>query len=111
MSDSDNVVQGLDEDEGAEAPVMASRSAGVSALIAATFAAAAKFVVPKLLLCGEEAAEFVGVSRSEFYRLDSMGVTPSPVQLGKVKRWSRQSLEQWVAEGCPPRHRSQERRK
>jgi predicted DNA-binding transcriptional regulator AlpA len=58
-----------------------------------------------LLLDATEAAEFVGVSRSSFYRLDLSGVVPSPIRLSKFRRWSRPELRRWVEAGCPPRSR------
>lgn len=58
----------------------------------------------RLLLRAAEAAHFLGLSRSELYRLDASGRLPAPVRLGKVKRWSRPELEKWVERGCPPRH-------
>ena len=56
-----------------------------------------------LLLRSEDAAAYIGVSRSEFYRLDTVGLIPEPVRFGKVKRWSRLELRSWVQKGCPPR--------
>jgi predicted DNA-binding transcriptional regulator AlpA len=59
---------------------------------------------PSLLLGADEAADLVGVSRSEFYRLDTTGQVPSPVRFGKVKRWVRSILKRWADAGCPARH-------
>jgi len=58
-----------------------------------------------LLLGAEAAAAYVGVSRSEFYRLDLTGRVPQAVRFGKLKRWSRLELLRWVEAGCPPRDR------
>ncbi|MCE9635768.1 MAG: helix-turn-helix domain-containing protein [Planctomycetes bacterium] len=58
-----------------------------------------------LLLDATEAADFLGVSRSSFYRLDLSGVVPSPIRLSKFRRWSRPELRRWVEAGCPPRDR------
>ena len=63
---------------------------------------------PPLLLRASEAAAFVGVSRSEFYRLDITGQVPRPVRFGKVKRWGREILRRWAALGFPPRDRFEE---
>jgi predicted DNA-binding transcriptional regulator AlpA len=56
-----------------------------------------------LLLRARDAAAFLGVSRSEFYRMDATGQVPSPVRFGKLKRWSRLELREWVAKRCPAR--------
>ena len=57
-----------------------------------------------LLLTGNEAAALLGVSRSVFYRWDARGDVPSPVRIGKLRRWSRLDLLRWVERRCPPRH-------
>jgi len=56
------------------------------------------------LLTAKQAAELVcGVSRSKFYRMDSEGLTPSPIRFGTSCRWRRRELVEWVALGCPNR--------
>ena len=39
------------------------------------------------------------------YRLVSAGGIPSPVKLGTLVRWSRQSIHQWIVDGCPSAER------
>jgi excisionase family DNA binding protein len=34
------------------------------------------------------------------YRLADGGRMPPPVKLGALVRWSRQSIEEWIANGC-----------
>lgn len=57
-----------------------------------------------LLLKAEAAARFLGFSKSEFYRLNTTGLIPSPIRFGKVMRWPRSVLRRWTEAGCPPRH-------
>ena len=35
------------------------------------------------------------------YRLVDAGRIPPPVKIGGMVRWPRESLEQWIADGCP----------
>jgi predicted DNA-binding transcriptional regulator AlpA len=32
----------------------------------------------------------------------ALGVFPPPVAFGRSKRWHRETLERWFAQGCPP---------
>ena len=64
----------------------------------------AEGAAPPLLLTADEAAAMLGVSRSVFYRWDSRGAVPSPVRIGRMRRWSRLDLIRWVERMCPPRH-------
>lgn len=48
-------------------------------------------------------AEFLGVSRAHIWRLKSAGKLPNPVYLNRAVRWDRWTIEEWLAEGCPPR--------
>ena len=36
------------------------------------------------------------------YRLADAGKMPRPVKLGALVRWSRETIDEWIAEGCPP---------
>lgn len=58
-----------------------------------------------LLLGADQAAEFLGLSRSVFYRADLRGDIPAAVRIGRLRRWSRLELRLWVERGCPARHR------
>ncbi len=58
-----------------------------------------------LLIDAEEVARLLHVSRSTFYSLDASGRVPRGVKLGRLRRWSRNELCAWIAEGCPPRVR------
>ena len=57
-----------------------------------------------LLLDGLQAAMLIGVSRATFWKLHSTGRVPTPVRLGgRVVRWRKDELEDWVRAGCPTR--------
>lgn len=51
------------------------------------------------------AASLVGVSRRTWDRLTSAGLTPAPVRIGACRRWSVETLNEWVEQGCPPQER------
>jgi excisionase family DNA binding protein len=58
--------------------------------------------VPPELIDGKTVAKLTGVSLRHFRRLVDLGLAPPPVRLGRVVRWSRAALEQWIAAGCLP---------
>jgi predicted DNA-binding transcriptional regulator AlpA len=58
-----------------------------------------------LLVQTEQAATMLGVSMSMLRKLDIVEQVPRPVRLGRKVLWSVAELEQWVAAGCPARHR------
>jgi excisionase family DNA binding protein len=68
----------------------------------------ARALPPRAVFRAGEAAEFLGVSRATFYRLDKKGGTPRPVHIGGPRRWRIDELRRWVAAGCPPRDRWEE---
>ena len=35
------------------------------------------------------------------YRLRNRGQMPQPIMLGKLVRWKIETIERWIAEGCP----------
>lgn len=35
------------------------------------------------------------------YRQVDEGRIPAPAKIGALNRWSRQLIEQWIADGCP----------
>lgn len=49
--------------------------------------------------------EDVGVelkcSPRNVYRLSDAGKMPRPIKLGRLVRWSRCELMEWIANGCP----------
>ena len=60
-----------------------------------------------ILLSATAAAEFVGLSRSGFYREVSAGTIPRPCETESGPRWKRNDLERW-AERLKPRHRAKQ---
>jgi predicted DNA-binding transcriptional regulator AlpA len=53
---------------------------------------------------GPDAAAASGVSRSQWWKLHSMGRIPRPVYLGTRKPvWIVRELEEWAAAGMPDR--------
>ncbi len=55
-----------------------------------------------------EAAEFLGVSRATFYRLDAKGEIPRAVRIGNSRRWRTDELRRWLDKRCPSRERWEE---
>lgn len=64
----------------------------------------------RLLLRDTDLARLLGCSVRHVATLDTRGLIPSPVHLGRCKRWSRPIIEQWAAVGCPPRDKFEEPR-
>lgn len=60
---------------------------------------------PPGLLRRVEAAEYCGMSPSEWDRLTSIGHTPEPIRIGgsKMVAWSRHELAEWCKRRCPAR--------
>jgi len=56
---------------------------------------------PARLLDVGGVAEMLGVSSRQVYRLADGGKMPRPLRLGGSVRWDRQSIESWIAAGCP----------
>ena len=48
-----------------------------------------------------EAARLCMISASMFYKLNAAGKTPKPVRLGKLLRWRKSELLDWIKAGCP----------
>ncbi len=53
------------------------------------------------LISIRQVAELLGCSTRHIQRLADSGKMPRPVRLGTLLRWSRQTIEAWVASGCP----------
>ena len=58
--------------------------------------------IESLLLGKAEAARLTGISSRSIDRLVSCGKFLAPIRLGGRVLWNRQSLEAWIAQGCPP---------
>lgn len=53
------------------------------------------------LLTAEGVGLLLSCSPRTVRRLADSGRIPAPVRLGRLVRWSRQGLVDWIAEGCP----------
>jgi excisionase family DNA binding protein len=53
------------------------------------------------LLDVQAVAKMLGCSARHVYRLSDSGKMPGPVRLGSLVRWSKASIEEWIAAGCP----------
>lgn len=56
---------------------------------------------PARLLTVDEVAGLLGVSTRHVWRLADGGRMPPPLRLGGARRWDRQTIEDWIANGCP----------
>jgi predicted DNA-binding transcriptional regulator AlpA len=57
-----------------------------------------------LLLSTEDLARELRTSTKTIARMDSAGRLPKPVKIGgRLKRWPRQAIVEWIAAGCPSR--------
>jgi len=55
------------------------------------------------LINAADAAEFLGVSKAQFYRKHKAGLIPLPLRLGGSVRWRVNELKAWVDAGMPNR--------
>jgi predicted DNA-binding transcriptional regulator AlpA len=56
---------------------------------------------PARYLDADACASRYHVSLAHWRRLVDAGRAPLPVRLGRLVRWSVESLERWESEGCP----------
>jgi prophage regulatory protein len=66
-----------------------------------TDASGARANVSPAMLDVEQFAGLLGVSTRHLRRLVDAGKCPQPVRLGGCVRWPRQTVEAWIADGCP----------
>lgn len=57
---------------------------------------------PPRLLTVDAVAAMLDVSGRQVYRLADAGRMPRPLKVGGSVRWDRQTVERWIADGCPP---------
>lgn len=55
------------------------------------------------VLSTADLAKVLGVSERHVFTLEKEGHIPAPVRLGGSKRWTRLSIDAWLAAGCPKR--------
>ena len=58
--------------------------------------------IQPIMLTVEDVAKLLSVCAQSVWRWSKEGRIPSPISLGSLKRWSRDTLVQWVADGCKP---------
>lgn len=58
------------------------------------------------LLDVAQVAKLCHCSKRHVYRLSDAGKMPRPRKLGALVRWSRQELEEWILQDCPPVRRA-----
>lgn len=59
---------------------------------------------PPMMLSSVDLARELRTSTKTIARMDSAGRLPKPVMIGgRLKRWPRQSIVEWIAAGCPRR--------
>ena len=56
---------------------------------------------PVRLLDVKAVAAMCSLSGRHVYRLADSGRMPRPLKLGGAVRWDRDTIEQWIAAGCP----------
>lgn len=63
--------------------------------------AAPALAAGQLMLTVEDVAKVLICSPRSVHRLVDAGRIPKPCSLGRLTRWPRQRLEEWIAAGCP----------
>ena len=46
-------------------------------------------------------AAILGVSARMVWRMRDSGRMPRPVSIGRLTRWNRAEIDQWITDGCP----------
>jgi excisionase family DNA binding protein len=60
---------------------------------------------PSELLDVNAVASLLGTSSRTVRRLADWGRMPRPISLGRMVRWQRSVIEEWISEGCPKMER------
>ena len=58
-----------------------------------------------VLLTDAQVGDFLGMSRRTIRQMDTTGRLPQGLKLGRLRRWRRDELADWVKSGCPGRAR------
>ena len=53
------------------------------------------------LLTADDVAGQLACSPRHVRRMSERGVMPAPVKVGRLVRWPRAAIAQWIASGCP----------
>ena len=56
--------------------------------------------VPAMLTV-HDVARMLNCSAKTIYRLTDAGKMPRPVKLNALVRWRRETVENWISQGCP----------
>ena len=48
-------------------------------------------------------SEILGVCRRTVWRLSSSAQMPASLKIGRLVRWRKSEIEEWVSAGCPAR--------
>lgn len=51
-------------------------------------------------------AQLLNCSARHVIRLADAGLMPSPVRIGRLTRWPRRVVQEWIDGGCPSRRRA-----
>lgn len=54
------------------------------------------------LIDAAEVSHLLGLSARTVWRLKDAGKIPKPVAIGRMVRWRKDEIDQWITEGCPP---------
>jgi excisionase family DNA binding protein len=57
--------------------------------------------LPAQMLDVDGFAQLLAVSARHVRRLVDAGRCPQPVRLGRLHRWPRKAIDDWIADGCP----------
>ncbi|MBA2116676.1 hypothetical protein HOV93_38680 [Planctomycetes bacterium FF15] len=55
-----------------------------------------------LLVDSKQACKLLKISERKLWQMWNSGLMPKPTKIGRVVRWSRQALIEWILAGCPP---------
>lgn len=55
------------------------------------------------LITIKQAAEICGMSDQMFYSLYKRGKTPDSIKFGRLRRWRKREILNWIDAGCPDR--------
>lgn len=55
-----------------------------------------------LLVDSKQTCKLLKISERKLWQMWNSGLMPKPMKIGRVVRWSRDALIEWVLEGCPP---------
>lgn len=87
-------------------PALPTPAGQMNQLVGATWvrvhgSAGAKPAAEKPLIDVNEFAAKLGCSLKHIRRMADAGRCPPSIQLGSLRRWNRQVVDDWIAAGCP----------